>query len=145
MTIFNKTFWTYTPSLHQNNGKGSISKFNFQNSKISLAPLIRFLTVSKEILVHVACLRCLRVSKRPWSNFVTLTSLWPLLQVASLSVVSLTEACLFYCQTVGNAFADDKLYVHYIQKCVARQHHVYLLQEVKTRYFCIFLIAWTAT
>ena len=29
-----------------------------------------------------------------------------------------------------NVFADDKLFVHYIQNCVARQQHVYLLQEV---------------
>ena len=37
-----------------------------------------------------------------------------LLQVASLSVVSLTEACHFYCQAVGNVFADGELFVHYI-------------------------------
>ena len=44
-----------------------------------------------------------------------------------------------------NVFGDDKLFVHYIQNCVARQQHLYLLQEVKTRYFCNLLIAWTAT
>ena len=43
MNIFNKTFWKYTPFLHQNYKKGSISKFKFQNSKISLAPLRRCL------------------------------------------------------------------------------------------------------
>ena len=51
----------------------------------------------------------------------------------------------FYCQAVENVFADDKLFVHYTQNCVARQQHVYLLQEVKTRYFCNLLIAWMAT
>ena len=68
-----------------------------------------------------------------------------LLQVASLSVVSLTEACHLYCQAVGNAFADDNVFVHYVQNCVTRQQHVYLLQEFKTRYFCDLLIAWTVT
>ena len=72
---------------------------------------------------------------------VTMTQL----QVASLSVVYLAEACNFYCQAVENVFADDKLFVHYIQNCMARQQHLYLRQEVKTRYFCILLIAWTAT
>ena len=42
-----------------------------------------------------------------------------------------------------NIFVDDKLFVHYIQNCVASQQQVYLLQ-VKTRYFCNLLIAWTA-
>ena len=51
----------------------------------------------------------------------------------------------FYCQAVENVFADDKLFVHYIKNCVARQQRMYLLQEVKTRYSCILLIAWTAT
>ena len=46
-------------------------------------------------------------------------------------MVSLAEACHFYCQAVENVFADDKLFVHYIQNCVTRQQHVYLLQEVK--------------
>ena len=47
----------------------------------------------------------------------------------------------FYCQAVGKVFADDKLFVHYIQNCVARQQHVYLLQDVKTRNFRNLLIA----
>ena len=50
-----------------------------------------------------------------------------------------------YLQTVENVFADDKLFVHYVQNYVARQQHVYLLQEVQTRYFCYLSIAWTAT
>ena len=45
----------------------------------------------------------------------------------------------FYCQAVEHVFADDKLFVHYIQNCEARQQHVHLLQEVKTRYFCNFV------
>ena len=44
--------------------------------------------------------------------------------MASLSVVSLTEACHFYCQTLGNLFADDKLFVEYIQNSVERQQQV---------------------
>ena len=60
-------------------------------------------------------------------------------------VASLTEACHFYCQAVGNVFADDNLFVHYFQNCLARQQHVYMLPEVKTRYFCNMLIAWTGT
>ena len=67
-----------------------------------------------------------------------LTSLWPELQMASLSVVSPTEACHFYRQAFDNVFADDKLFVHCIQNCVLRQQHVYLFQAVKTRYFCNF-------
>ena len=54
-----------------------------------------------------------------------------LLQVASLFMVSLAEACHYYCQSVENVSADDKLFVHYIQK------HVYQLQEVKTWYSVI--------
>ena len=46
------------------------------------------------------------------------------------------EACHFYRQAVENVFADDKLFVHCIQNCVLRQQHVYLFQDVKTRYFC---------
>ena len=38
----------------------------------------------------------------------------------------------FYCQTVENVFADDKLIVHYIQNYVTRQQQVCLLQEVQT-------------
>ena len=60
-------------------------------------------------------------------------------------LVSLAEACHFYSQAVENVFADDKLFVHYIQKCVARQQHMYLVHEVKIRYFYNLLIAWTAT
>ena len=62
-----------------------------------------------------------------------------------LSVVSLTEVCHFYCQTVENMLADDKLIVHYIQNYVARQQHVHLLQNVQRLYFCNLSIAWTAT
>ena len=51
----------------------------------------------------------------------------------------------FYCQAVENVFAGDNVFVHYVQNCVTRQQHVYLSQEVKTRYFCDLLIAWTAT
>ena len=47
----------------------------------------------------------------------------------------------FYCQTVENMFADDKLIVHYIQNYVARQQHVHLLQNVQTLYFCNLSIA----
>ena len=47
----------------------------------------------------------------------------------------------FYCKSVENVFEDDKLFVYYIQNCVARQQHMCLLQEVKTKYFCILLIA----
>ena len=50
----------------------------------------------------------------------------------------------FYCQAVENVFADDNLFVHYIQNCVLRQQHVYLVQDVKSRYFCNLLKAWTA-
>ena len=64
---------------------------------------------------------------------------------ASLSVVSLTEVGYFYCQTVENMFADDKLIIHCIQTYVARQQHVPLLQNVQTLYFCNLSIAWTAT
>ena len=64
--------------------------------------------------------------------------------MALLSVVSPTEACNFYRQAVENVFADDKLFVHCIQNCVLRQQHMYLFQDVKTRYFCNLLIAWTA-
>ena len=63
----------------------------------------------------------------------------PNFKVASLSVVSLTEVCHFYWQTVENMFADDKWFVHFIQNCVARQQHVYLLQEVQTRYSLKFV------
>ena len=42
----------------------------------------------------------------------------------------------FYRQAVENVFADNKLFVHCIQNCVLRQQHVYLFQDVKTRYFC---------
>ena len=58
--------------------------------------------------------------------------------------VSQTEACHFYRQAVENVFAGDKLFVHRIQNCVLRQQHVYLFQNVKTRYFCNLLKAWTA-
>ena len=50
----------------------------------------------------------------------------------------------FYCQAVKNVFADNKLFVHCIQSCVLRQQHVYLFQDVKTRYFCNLYVAWTA-
>ena len=63
----------------------------------------------------------------------------------SLSVVSLAEVCYFYCQTVENMFADDKLIFHYIQNYVASQQHVHLLQNVQMLYFCNLSIAWTAT
>ena len=53
--------------------------------------------------------------------------------------------CHFYCQSVKNVFADDKLIVHYIQNYVARQQHGHLLREVQTLYFCNLSIAWTAT
>ena len=56
--------------------------------------------------------------------------------MASLSVVSPTEACHFYRQAIENVFADDKLFVHCIQNCVLRQQHVYLFQDIKTRFFC---------
>ena len=56
--------------------------------------------------------------------------------MTSLSVVSPTEACHFYRQAVENMSANDKLFVHCIQNCVLRQQHVYLFQDVKTRYFC---------
>ena len=46
---------------------------------------------------------------------------------------------IFTAGLLGNVFADDKLFAHYIQNCVARQQHVYLLQEVKMRYFCNFM------
>ena len=52
---------------------------------------------------------------------------------------------LFYCQTVENMFADDKLIFHYIQNYVARQQHVHLLQNVQKLHFCNLSIAWTAT
>ena len=51
----------------------------------------------------------------------------------------------FHCQAVENVFADDTFFVHYIQNCVARQQHVYLLQEVKTKYLCNLLIACAST
>ena len=35
-----------------------------------------------------------------------------------------TEDCHFYRQAVEKVFADDKLFVHYIQNCVLRQQHV---------------------
>ena len=57
--------------------------------------------------------------------------------MASLFVVSLMDACHFYCQAVENVFADDKVFVHYIKNCVARQQHVYLLLDVKMRYFSL--------
>ena len=57
----------------------------------------------------------------------------------------LPEVCHFYCQTVENMFADNKLIVHYIQNYVARQQHVHLLQTIQTLYFCNLSIAWTAT
>ena len=44
-----------------------------------------------------------------------------------------------------NVFADNNVFVHYSQNCLARQQHVYLLQEVIRRYFCNLLIAWAAT
>ena len=50
----------------------------------------------------------------------------------------------FLLHAVENVFADDNLFVHYIQNCVLRQQHVYLLQDIKTRYFCNLLIAWMA-
>ena len=56
MNIFNKTFRKLTHFLQQNH----TSKFKFQNSKISDAPLRRFLTVYTEILAPDACLRRLR-------------------------------------------------------------------------------------
>ena len=61
------------------------------------------------------------------------------------AVVSQAAVCYFYCQTVENMFADNKLIVHYIQNHVARQQHVYLLQNVQTLYFCNLSIALTAT
>ena len=76
MNIFNKTFWKNTHFLHQNYTKWSILKFKFHNSKISLALLRRFLAVQTEILVPVAWLRNLEVSKRPWRDYVMLTSLY---------------------------------------------------------------------
>ena len=51
----------------------------------------------------------------------------------------------FYCQTVENMFADDKIIVYYIQNYVTRQQHVHLLQNVQTLYFCNLSIAWTVT
>ena len=47
----------------------------------------------------------------------------------------------FYCKAVGNVFADDNVFVHYVQNCVTRLQHVYLRQEVKTWYFCNLSIA----
>ena len=44
---------------------------------------------------------------------------------------------LFYCQTVENMFADDKLIFYYIQNYVERQQHVHLLETSKR---CISVI-----
>ena len=60
MNIFDTTFRKYTHFLHQKYTKWSILKLKFHNSKISLAPLRRFLVVQTEILVFVAWLRNLR-------------------------------------------------------------------------------------
>ena len=51
--------------------------------------------------------------------------------MALLSVGSLTEVCYFYSQIVENTLADNKMCVNYIQNYVARQQHMYLLQEVQ--------------
>ena len=87
--------------------------------------------------------------KKFLSGHEAITSCWhhcdPNFMLASLSVVSLAGVCHFYCKTVENVFADDKLIVHYIQNYVARQQHVHLLQEVQTLYFCNLSIAWKAT
>ena len=48
-----------------------------QISKISLAPLRRFLAVYTEILVLVACLRCLRSFQAAMKRYDMLMSLWP--------------------------------------------------------------------
>ena len=55
------------------------------------------------------------------------------------------RVCYFYCQTVENMYADDKLIVHYTQNYVAPQQHVQQLQDVQTLYFCYLLVAWRAT
>ena len=135
MNIFNKTFRKYTHFLHQKYTKWSIVKFKFHNSKISLAPLRRFLVVQTEIIVSVASLRNLRsfqaAMKRLRHVDVTIT------QTSNGVVIRTPQRRLvFYHQAVENVFADDKFFVHCIQNCVLRQQHVYLFQDVKTRYFC---------
>ena len=80
MNIFDQTVCKYTHFLHQNYSKRPISKFKFQNSKISLAPLRRLLAIRTEILVSIACPRCLRSFQAPMKRLrhvdvtMTLTS-----------------------------------------------------------------------
>ena len=144
MNIFNKTFWKYTRFLHQKCTKWSILKFKLHNSKISLVPLRLFLAVQTEIIVSVAWLRNFRSFKAAMKRLrhvdVTMTLTSNGVVIRGLPNWSL----YFYCQAVENVFADDKLFVHCIQNCELRQQHVHLFQDVKTRYFCNLLIAWTA-
>ena len=98
----------------------------------------------KVLLVPVECVRCLRSfqAAMKWLRHVDVTMT---LTSSGVIIRDLPGGGLSsLCQAVQKVFADDKLFVHYIQNCVARQQHVYLLQEVKTRYSCNLLIAWTA-
>ena len=75
-----------------------------------------------------------KVFKKFPSGHEAITSCWrhydPNIKWRRYQWSLLAEACHFYCQAVKNMFADDKLFVHYIQSCVAGQQHVYLLQKV---------------
>ena len=85
--------------------------------------LRQFMAVKTKILVPVACLRCLSSSQAAMKR----------LRHVDVTIHGLPDGGLSFllpgCQK--NVLADDKLFVHYIQNCVARQQHVYLLQEVK--------------
>ena len=98
-----------------------------------------------EILVPVALYKVFKkfpsghVAERQFDVTLTLTS-------SGVVIRGLHDGGLsFLMPAVENVFADDILFDHYIQNCVARQQHVYLFQEAKARYFCNFRIAWTAT
>ena len=134
VNIFNKNFENI-PLFFIKITQRSLSKFKFQNSKISLALLRRFLVVKTEILVLVACLRCLRSFQAAINRLrdvdVTMT-----LTSTGIVIRGLPDGCLsILLPDCRKLFADDKLFVHYIQNCVARQQHVYLLQDVKNALF----------
>ena len=60
INIFNKNFENIPLFFIKITQRGHCQNSNFKTQKISLALLRRFLVVKTEILVLVACLRCLR-------------------------------------------------------------------------------------
>ena len=142
MNIFNKTFRKYTHFLHQKYTKWSILKFKFHNSKNqSSAP--QTISGSTDGNSRICCMT--KEFKKFPRGHEAITSCWrhydPNFKWRRYPWSPQRRLVIFTARPVENVFADDKLFVHCIQNCVLRQQHVYLFQDVKTRYFCNFKIA----